>query len=106
MLLEDRRQREEETERRLREMQQHIDSLLRVVEKTSRLGSGAGGSHESEAVSKLSKANDIEAYLTTFERLMGSFQCRRRGGCSSWPPQLMGKEQQAYAALVLAETTD
>ena len=50
MLLEDRRQREEETERRLREMQD-VDSLLRVVEKTiSRLGSGAGGSHESEAV--------------------------------------------------------
>ena len=106
MLLEDRRQREE-TERRLREMQQYVDNLLRVVEKTiSRLGSGAGGSHESEAVSKLTKANDIEAYLTTFERLMGSFQCRRRGGCSSCPPQLMGKEQQAYAALVLAETTD
>ena len=67
MLLEDRRQRKEETERRLREMQD-VDSLLRVVDKTiSRLGSGAGGSHESEAVSKLSKVNDIEAYLTTFE---------------------------------------
>ena len=48
-MLEDRCQREEETERRLREMQQHIDSLLRVVEKTtSGLGSGAGGPHERE----------------------------------------------------------
>ena len=61
MLMEDRRQREEETERRLQEMQQHVESLLRVVEKTtSGSGSGAGGSHESEAkVSKLTEADDF-----------------------------------------------
>ena len=35
MLLEDRRQREVETERRLQEMQQHVESLMRVVEKTT-----------------------------------------------------------------------
>ena len=61
MLLEDRRQREVETERRLQEMQQHVESLLKVVEKTtSGSGSGAGGSHESEAkVSKLTEADDF-----------------------------------------------
>ena len=50
-------------------MQQHVDSLLRVVDTTT-IGSGsrAGGSHESETkVSKLTEADDIEAYLTTFE---------------------------------------
>ena len=36
----ERRQREEETERRLREMQQHVDSLLQVVGKTQE---GRGG---------------------------------------------------------------
>ena len=86
MLLEDRRKREEEiaaererqereTERRLQEMQKHIDSLLKVVEKTtSGSGSGAGGPHENDAkVSKLTEADDIEEYLTTFERPMRSF---------------------------------
>ena len=34
-MLEDRRQREVETERRLQEMQQHVESLMRVVEKTT-----------------------------------------------------------------------
>ncbi len=46
MLLEDRRQREAETERRLQEMQQHVDSLLRVVEKTTS-GSGSGAAEDS-----------------------------------------------------------
>ena len=108
MLLEDRRQREEETERRLREMQQHVDSLLRVVEKTtSGSGLGAGGSHESEAkVSKLTEADDIEAYLTTFERLMGAFSVPKERWVFKLAPQLTGKAQQAYAALDLDKTTD
>ena len=104
----ERRQREEETERRLREMQQHVDSLLRVVEKTtSGLGLGAGGSHESEAkVSKLTEADDIEAYLTTFERLMGAFSVPKERWVFKLAPQLTGKAQQAYAALDLTQTTD
>ena len=108
MLLEDRRQREQETERRLQEMQQHVDSLLRVVEKTtSGLGLGAGGSHESEAkVSKLTEADDIEAYLTTFERLMGAFSVPKERWVFKLAPQLTGKAQQAYAALDLTQTTD
>ena len=108
MLLEDRRQREQETERRLREMQQHVDSLLRVVEKTtSGSGLGAGGSHESEAkVSKLTEADDIEAYLTTFERLMGAFSVPKERWVFKLAPQLTGKAQQAYAALDLDKTTD
>ena len=119
LLMEDRRQREEEiaaerrqweeeTERRLREMQQHVDSLLRVVEKTtSRLGLGAGGSHESEAkVSKFTEADDIEAYLTTFERLMGAFSVSKERWVFKLAPQLTGKAQQAYAALDLTQTTD
>lgn len=86
MLQEDRHEREEETtaererqkgktERRLQKMQKHVDSLLKVVEKTtSGLGLGAGSPHENEAkVSKLTKADDIEAYLMTFERMMKAF---------------------------------
>ena len=108
MLLEDRRLCEQETERRLREMQQHVDSLLRVVEKTtSGPGLGAGGSHESEAkVSKLTEADDIEAYLTTFERLMGAFSVLKERWVFKLTPQLTSKAQQAYAALYLAKTTD
>ena len=72
----ERRQREEETERRLREMQQHVESLLQVVGRTQEVRSGhmsgAGSSHgdKDTKVSKLSDEDDIEAYLTTFERMM------------------------------------
>ena len=108
MLLEDRRQREVETERRLQEMQQHVESLLKVVEKTtSGLGLGAGGSHEGEAkVSKLTEADDIEAYLTTFERLMEAFSVPKERWVFKLAPQLTGKAQQAYAALDLDKTAD
>ena len=119
MLLEDRRKREEEiaaererqereTERRLQEMQKHVDSLLKVVEKTtSGSGLGAGAPYENDAkVSKLTEADDIEAYLTTFERLMGAFTVPKERWVFKLAPQLTGKAQQAYAALDMAMTTD
>ena len=47
----------------------------------------------------LSDSDDIEAYLTTFERMMGAYDIAKE----CWPfkltPQLTGKAQQAYAAL-------
>ena len=86
----------------------NTESLLKVLETTtSRSGLGAGGPNENDAkVSKLTKADDIEAYLTTFERLMGSFTVPKERWVFKLAPQLTGKAQQAYTALDLAKTTD
>ena len=76
-------------------------------EDHQRLGLGVGGSHESQAkVSKLTEADDIEAYLTTFERLMGAFSVAKERWVFKLAPQLTGKAQQAYAALDLDKTAD
>ena len=78
------------------------------MEKTTSGSSlGAGGSYESEAkVFKLTKADDIEAYLATFERLMGAFTVLKKRWVFKLAPQLTSKVQQAYAALDLTQTTD
>ena len=108
----ERRQREEETERRLREMQQHVESLLQVVGRTqeARSGhsSGAWSSHgDKEAkVSKLSDEDDIEAYLTTFERMMVVYGVPKDQWVFRAAPQLTGKAQQAYAAMAAEDTGD
>ena len=108
----ERRQHEEETERRLQEMQQHVDSLLQVVsrsqEATSGHTSGVGSSHgDKEAkISKLSDEDNIEAYLTTFERMMVAYRVPKDRWVFRVAPQLTGKAQQAYAAMAAEDTGD
>ena len=108
----ERRQHEEETERRLREMQQHVESLLQVAGRTQEARSGhklgAGSSHgDKEAkVSKLSDEDDIEAYLTTFERMMVAYGVPKDRWVFRVAPQLTGKAQQAYAAMAAEDTGD
>ena len=108
----ERERQDRETQRRLQEMQQHVESLLKVVEKTQEASggptSGAGSSHgEKEAkVSKLSEEDDIEAYLTTFERMMVAFGVARERWVFKVAPQLTGKAQQAYAAMAAEDTGD
>ena len=108
----ERRQREEETERRLREMQQHVESLLQVVGRTQEARSGhslgAGSSHGDKEVkvSKLSEEDDIEAYLTTFERMMVAYGVPKDRWVFRVAPQLTGKAQQAYAAMAAENTGD
>ena len=108
----ERHQREEETERRLREMQQHIESLLQVVGTTQEVRSGhtlgVGSSHgDNEAkVSKLPDEDDIEANLTTFERMMVAYRVPKDPWVFRVAPQLTGKAQQAYAAMAAEDTGD
>ena len=48
---------------------------------------------------KLTEADDIEAYLTTFERLVTSEKLEQHHWAFKLAPYLTGKAQQAYAAL-------
>ena len=54
---------------------------------------------DSPELTKLTLSDDIEAFMTTFERSMEAHEIER----TKWPvllaPQLTGKAQQAYAAL-------
>ena len=122
MLLDDRRKREEEiaaererqereTERRLQEMQKHVDALLKVVERSHEGASGAkrearGAGDEKEVrLTKLSEADDVEAYLTTFERMMTAFEVQKERWVFKLAPYLTGKAQQAYAAMAAEDAS-
>ena len=59
------------------------------------------GPYETEHMrfTRLSDGDDIEAYLTTIERMTEAYGVSREHWPFKLAPQLMGKAQQAYAAL-------
>ena len=61
---------------------------------------------EKVKVAKLTDQDDIEAYLTTFERLMEAYSVERRKWACQFAPQLSGRAQKAYTALPSAEAND
>ena len=101
----EREQQERETKRRLQEIQKHVDVLLKVVERSHE---GTGGTKRETwgadddkrvKLTKLSEADDVEAYLTTFERMMAVFEVQKERWVCKLAPQLKGKTQQAYTAM-------
>ena len=50
-------------------------------------------------LTKLGESDDIEAYLTTFERMMAAYGMDRSQWVYGLAPHLTGKAQQAYAAM-------
>ena len=112
MLVEERAQREMEFTQREREvqtqmatMQQHMESLLRVVSDTTARPSSVNRPVDVKLV-PLTEKDDIEAYLVTFERIMAAHEITT----NQWPyhlaPQLTGKAQLAFAALSSTEARD
>ena len=63
-------------------------------------------SHPKIVFRKLTDADDIEAYLTTFERLMTSTNLEWQHWAFKLAPYLTGKAQQAYTALSNDEAAD
>ncbi len=104
-LAEERRQREEALaeERRRQEEQMHL--LMRLVEGTTErlrvaeTGPGAASPDEKVKLTRLTESDDVEAYLTTFERLMQAHGVDATRWAYKLAPQLTGRAQQAYAAL-------
>ena len=98
------REREEERQRRDREMQ----VLNALLEKTSRREEGGFGeratsergptaSTDRVKLTKLSENDDVEAFLTTFERMMTAYEVEPSKWAFKLAPQLTGRAQQAYA---------
>ena len=108
MLVEDRRLREEEfaedrarqtreMERRVDEMREQMDAMIRLME-----GSAKSKPPSGEAlvkVAKLAETDDIEGYLLTFERQMVVYGVDKSRWAFILAPQLTGKAQKAYMAL-------
>ena len=130
-LLEDRQQREtelveerkcREEERRIREeellrertrrdveVNQQMELLRGLIEVIHQQGETAAMRAEKDRdvrVAKLTEEDDIEAYLTTFERLMTVYEIPEERWVFKLAPQLVGKAQQAYAALGEEEARD
>ena len=55
---------------------------------------------------KLTEEDDIEAYLTTFERLLVVYEVKKEHWAFRFAPQLVGKAQQAYAGMSVADAGD
>ena len=99
--------RDEENDRRVRMMQEQLDMMREWMER-----SGAredervkkAGKLEQLKLTKLTDSEDIEAYLTTFERMMGVYEITEDKWAFRLAPQLTGKAQQAYAALGVADS--
>ena len=54
----------------------------------------------------MTEDDDIEAYLTTFERLMQAYEVSKDRWSFKLAPQLVGKAQQAYAAMLPDDAKD
>ena len=82
-----------------------MDALLKVVERSQEGTSGAkreargSGDKKEMRLTKLSEADDVEAYLTTFERMMMAFEVQKAWWVFKLAPYLTGKAQQAHAAM-------
>ena len=75
-------------------------ALLKVV------GEAAKRKREEPKVAHLTAEDDIEAYLTTFERTMEAFEIPASAWSFRLAPQLTGKAQKAFAAMDKADTCD
>ena len=88
----ERQRREEEWRQRDKEFREALSKIAEAKSDPSKPGG------ESELrVAKLNEKDDIEAYLTTFKRLMAAYGVTRAKWIFKLAPQLTGKAQLAYA---------
>ena len=83
-------------------MQESLNTLVRLVQRTHTAdGDPAGRTNPKDPkLTKFSEStDDIEAYLTTFERLMTAHNVDTARWAYMLAPQLTGKAQQAFAAM-------
>lgn len=91
------------------EQQEHARSprWMSQPPRPSRVGRGAGPeTWMKPAVPKLEQGDDIEQYLTTFERLATAYQWARGDWAVCLVPYLTGKARGAYVAMDMEEAMD
>ena len=88
-------------------MQASLDTLMRLVEQSHTPGAESArvSSHGELKLTKFSEAtDDIEAYLTMFERLVTAHHVDTTQWAYLLAPQLTGKAQQAFTAMPSASS--
>lgn len=83
-------------------MRHQMEVLAKLVEGVNKQWDAVLKSIEKDRqvkVTKLTEADDIEAYPTTFERLMRAYDVLPDRWSFKLAPQLVGKARQAYAAM-------
>ena len=111
MLVKDRRRRDEELAEERRRHDEEVRLLRQMVEET--LGRRVqpsvvpgGDGNGKVKLTKLGATDDVEAYLTTFERMMVVYEVPKERWAFMLAPQLTGKAQQAFAAMDMALSAD
>lgn len=96
---EERRQERKEEERiRREESQRQLELVAQLLERTE-LRTRKGPSEKDVQLVRLTEKDDIETYLTTFERVMEAYEIDKSRWAFKLAPYLSGKAQQAYASL-------
>ena len=98
---EEKRSQQEAVELERAQMREQLEMLRRLVghaDEERPPATQTTGESEVKLV-KLSEQDDIESYLTTFERIMRAYEVKEKRWAVKLAPQLTGKAQQAYAAM-------
>ena len=104
---EERKRRDAEMERRTMELQGQVERLtMRLAGEPSRENEMQERDGDRVKLTRLAESDDIEAYLTTFERMMAAYEIRRARWVYKLAPQLTGRAQQAYAAMDAEDAGD
>ena len=98
----------EESELRIAEMRRQIERLQELFAEQSAATVSARIRSTTEPIklTKLTDEDDIESYLTTFERITAANEVNKERWSFQLAPHLTGKAQQAYAALPTDEAKD
>ena len=94
------------------EMQKHMTMLLKVVERSRERTVGAKrearrtGDDKGVTLTKLFKADDMEAYLTSFEQMMTAFEVQKDWWVFKVASHLTGMAQHAYATMVVEDACE
>ena len=102
--------RDEEASQREKDRREEMDLLRSLVESSRPTTLSAGGAgeegaartvpaHENVVLAKFAEGDDVDVFLTTFERVMNGYKIPEGRWAIQLAPQLSGKAQQAYASL-------
>ena len=101
----ERARRDAENAQQAQRVQEQLEMMRNLVERSVNRDSGttATASKEKIILTKLGENEDIEAYLTTFERLMTVYGVAQERWAVKLAPQLTRRVQQAYTAMATAD---
>ena len=83
---------------RREESERQLELVARLMERTE-LRTRKGPSEKYVQLLRLTEKDDIETYLTTFERVMEAYEIEKSRWAFKLAPYLSGKAQQAYESL-------